>query len=789
MISPRWRKVLRDVWLHKPRTLLVVLAIVVGIAGAGSVLNTWSLVRQVTRDEYRKSNPASATLRSDFIDAATVAAVRARPDIRDAVARRVVVASVWTSGAPHTAMLFALDEFVENRVGRIVAVEGRWPPAEGSMVVERSSMDFAGVALNDVVRVQVGDGAPQELRVAGVARDVGLAPGWMDHVVYGFVTSATLKQLGAPSQMNELQIVVRDDKLDREAIRRVAFKVKAQLERAGYAVSDVEVPVPGRHVHAGQIKSLLFTQGAFGVLALLMSGVLVVNLIAAMLAGQVREIGVMKAIGASTGQVAGMYLGLALVMGVIASLVALPAAAFLGRGYAQFTADLLNFSIAGVGVPLKIYAVQLAVGLLLPVCAAAIPVMHGSRISVGTALRDFGIAGRGKLSGTGLLWRLGGLSRPLLLSLRNAFRRRQRMALTLLTLALGGSVYLGALNLRSAIVGSVELLFRPQHYDMSLSFAESWPAESLEVALTSVAGVANAEAWSGGRAVLQRGEGTRGNSFQVLAPPAATTMFTPELQQGRWLRTGDRNVLVVNTRLLADEPALQVGSTVTLIVAGKAASWMIVGSADMGPSPMAFAPREAMAALVGGGRVTTAVVAGRARGEQAQLELAGRLRTELGERGFGVKSSMMVEEHRHSVEDHLLMVAGFLGAMAQLMIVVGGLGLAATMSLAVLERTREIGVLRAIGARHRSILTMIHVEGLVISLLGWALAVPLSIPMSVILGRAFGRIMLPVPVVYLPHVAGVLSWLAVVVVVSVLACAWPAWRATRITTAAALAYE
>ena len=611
----------------------------------------------------------------------------------------------------------------------------------------------------------------------------------MDHVVYGFVTPATLKQLGAPSQMNELQIVVRDGKLDRDAIRRLAFEVKAQLERAGHAVSDVEVPVPGRHVHAAQIESLLFTQGAFGVLALLMSGVLVVNLITAMLAGQVREIGIMKAIGATAGQVAGMYLGLALVMGVIASLVALPAAALLGRGYAQFTADLLNFSIAGVGVPTKIYAVQLAVGLSLPVCAAAIPIVHGSRISVSAALRDFGIAEQGKLSGTGLLWRLGGISRPLLLSLRNAFRRRQRMALTLLTLALGGSVYLGALNLRAAIVGSVELLFRPQHYDMSLSFAESWPSESLEVALRSVAGVANAEAWSGGRAVLQRGDGTRGNSFQVLAPPAATTMFTPQLQQGRWLRPGDRKVLVVNARLLADEPALQVGTTVTLIVAGKAEPWTVVGSADTGPSPVAFAPREAMAALVGGGRVTTAVVAGLSRGERAQLELAGRLRSELGERGFGVKSSLMVEEQRHAIEDHLLMVAGFLGVMAQLMIVVGGLALAATMSLAVLERTREIGVLRAIGARHRSILTMIYVEGLVISLLGWALAVPLSVPMSVILGRAFGRIMLPVPVVYLPHVAGVLSWLLVVVVVSVLSCAWPAWRATKITTAAALAYE
>jgi putative ABC transport system permease protein len=141
------------------------------------------------------------------------------------------------------------------------------------------------------------------------------------------------------------------------------------------------------------------------------------------------------------------------------------------------------------------------------------------------------------------------------------------------------------------------------------------------------------------------------------------------------------------------------------------------------------------------------------------------------------------------VEDHLLMVADFLGVTAILLIVVGGLGLAATMSLSVLERTREIGVLRALGAAHGAILLMVQVEGLVIALLSWAIALPLSVPMSVILGQAFGRIMFAVPTTLTPDVTAVLRWLGVVVLVSIVSCAWPALRATRITTAAALSYE
>ena len=148
-----------------------------------------------------------------------------------------------------------------------------------------------------------------------------------------------------------------------------------------------------------------------------------------------------------------------------------------------------------------------------------------------------------------------------------------------------------------------------------------------------------------------------------------------------------------------------------------------------------------------------------------------------------------MSEQRAVIEDHLLMVAGFLGIMAKLIIIVGGLGLASTMSLGVLERTREIGVMRAIGAGHRSILGMVQIEGLVMALLSWLAAIPLSIPMSIILARAFGRIMLPVPVNLQPDISGIVRWLVVVVSVSAVACLWPAGRAIRIPTARALAYE
>jgi len=154
-----------------------------------------------------------------------------------------------------------------------------------------------------------------------------------------------------------------------------------------------------------------------------------------------------------------------------------------------------------------------------------------------------------------------------------------------------------------------------------------------------------------------------------------------------------------------------------------------------------------------------------------------------------VGGSQLLSETRRAVEDHLLMVVQFLGAMAWVMIAVGGMGLASTMSLAVLERTREIGVMRAIGARHGTIMRMIQAEGIVIVVLAWLVSLPLSAPMSVGLAVAFGKVMFEVPAQALPNALAALSWLALVVIVSLLACAWPGWRAMRVPTAAALNCE
>jgi putative ABC transport system permease protein len=624
MFDTRWRLIVRDAWRHRARTLLVVLAVALGLTGAGAVLDAWAVVHSATQTSYAASHPVAATLQLDALDAALLARVRQMPGVQAVRARRTMMGTLQASGERKTLLLHALDDYARPDIGRLQDVHGAWPPAPGAIMIERSSLGYAGAEVGGDAMVVVGDRAPVALKVAGLVRDVSVAPGWMEHLVYGYVSQATLAGLGVTAGFDELQFTVTDPAPSQEAVRQLAWRVKALAEGQGRHVRRIDVPVPGQHIHAAQMESLTLVQGAFGMLTLLVCASLMVNLISAMLAGRRRELGVMKALGANERQLAAQFLLFAAGLGVLAVGVALPLAAWLGRLYGGFQMEMLNLPADRGSIPPWALLVQAAVGIGLPVLAAAWPVATACRQPVADILRDAGLPPSTAGNRARRWLHRVPLARPQLLSLHNAFRQRLRCWLSLLALAVAGATFVGASNLRVAVRQSVDLIFDAQRYDVSLRVTTPMPAQALVKAASAVPGVSVAEAWGRARAELANRDGTLGNAFDVLAVPVHSRVLFPAVREGRRLRDGEQDGVVIGSALLKDNPGMQLGQRIDLLVDGKPLALRVVGVVDSGPDAVAYTGQAASAGWPDGAAASLLLVRADERSVGGQRELLRR---------------------------------------------------------------------------------------------------------------------------------------------------------------------
>ena len=255
------------------------------------------------------------------------------------------------------------------------------------------------------------------------------------------------------------------------------------------AVLFVFVPPPGEHPANDLLAGVFLVLGFLGLLALLASGFLVVNTVNAIIAQQTRQIGVMKAVGARNRQVAVLYLGMVLAYAVLSLCVALPLGALGAYALTVFTASLVNFDVTTFFAPPEVLALEIAVGLLVPLLAALVPVWHGVRVTVREAVSSTGIADRfGRSRFDRAIQRVRGLPRPTLLSIRNTFRRKSRLVLTLSALTLGAAVFMAVFTVRASLYQTLDDALAYFDYDVQVELAGSARADLLETEAERVPG-------------------------------------------------------------------------------------------------------------------------------------------------------------------------------------------------------------------------------------------------------------------------------------------------------------
>jgi putative ABC transport system permease protein len=792
--SPRWRKVWRDVLDHKTRTVLVVISIAVGIAAIGTVMGSYVVIGRDLPVAFAQTNPMHARLGVANLNRAMVDAIRRIPAVADAEDRNRANVQVQTGPDKWQELrLYAVDDFADMRISKVWPVAGDWPPGRREFLIERSSLALLNVEVGDDVQVETADGTRRTLRVAGVVHDLGEISSSFTGLLYGYISRETWEWLGYSSASSRLYITVAERGHDKEHILAVAEEVTTRLERSGHTVYWSFVPEPGQHEFEQFLTPMLLILGLIGVLTLLLSCFLVINIITAILAQQVRQIGVMKTIGARSDQITAMYLGTTLIYSGLGLFVAVPLGWLGARANTNFIAGLMNFDIANHVMPAQVLALKVAVGLLTPMLAALYPILRGTRITVQAALSDYGMAkgdGRGNWIDR-LLEQVRGLSRPLLLSLRNTFRRKGRLALTLLTLTLASAIFIAVFSVRASLLLTLDDALSYWSYDISVRMSRLYRVGYLEQEALKVPGVVAAEAWGFWGTHRIRPDGSDGDDLLLIAPPPASTMIRPIVVEGRWLEPEDEGAVVINTETLKREPDLAVGDTLVLAIDGRETSWRVVGIVrGVLSGPFVYANYPYFARVTRSvGRASRIQVVTTDSQPDGQTAAAQTLNDHFKGAGINVNNTETTDSRRALVQSQFMVLVMVLSSMALLLAIVGGLGLMGTMSINVIERRREIGVMRAIGASSQALLGIVVIEGLIIGALSWVAGVILALPLSKLLSDAVGVGFIQAELSYRFSTGGALLWLAVMLLIAALASLLPARSAARVTVREVLAYE
>jgi putative ABC transport system permease protein len=789
--SVLWAKVWRDLTHNKARTLLAVLSTSVGVFALGLTFGLSSAMRTQMTADHQSRIPGHINFWTSSFDQEIVETIRQEPGVSDAEAQthtslhwKLAGETEWREGN-----LVARAQYEAQRMDLIDLVDGHWP-TDRTLAPERQSSEYFAIPIGATVVIERGR-REQQLPITGIVRmPIGFfSPPQIGGDATFFATPETVAWLTGDEGFNQLN--VRLESFDEQAAQTLAAQIQRRLEHAGVSISSHSITDPDVHWLQDQADTLFLILDILGGLSLGLSTFLIINTTNAIVARQVWQIGVMKVLGATSAHVMHIYLAAALAYGMLALLLAVPSGAVAAHWMASWLLDLMGIAGGAFRITPTAVGIQIAVGISAPLLAALAPVIGGARVTPRQAISSYGLGsgfGQGPLDH--LAGRIHRLPRAMALSLRNTFRRKARTALTLITLILSGAMFVTVMSVSNSLNNTLEAMLDTFGFDILVRFSQPHRAVHLVKIAESAPDVIRAEAWDYQRAILKLANG-EGREFPIWGLPPDSTTFHPRITSGRAPLSDDGRAILLNSQIAADEEIL-VGDEIELEIGRKEALWKVVGLVlSVSNNQLnSFALFDVLTREAGNANRGTLVVAvSGSRDFESHEALMKNLYGAYTARRVETTLIQSAGKLREQNRTQFAVITSLMLAMTILAALVGNIGLTGVMLINMVERRREIGVMRAIGATSATIANIFVGEGTLLGMWSWLCAVPLSIPGARLFSRAVGNALFQLPLDFRYSTHGMLLWLLIVIALSALASLWPALRATQISVREALAYE
>jgi putative ABC transport system permease protein len=773
-------KVFKDILHRKLRTTLTIVGIAIGILGLSAI----NIASNQIRSSFAFTSDLSAQPDIQFFTAPTSASLvnllQHQPNVQ-AVQAEGYVPTRWVIPSGHISLnITGIEDFRHIQINKFELVEGNLPGAN-QILLESSDKALASVHVRDQIEVSVR-GSAQKLTVSGFARTRGRPSSGLLERALGYMNEGDLETLFQKPGVNNFLFQLHNYDQRNATARQLAQVFEQQHEQVlGIAV--------GHDDETSTLADGLFgTMRVLSIIAILLSIFLLLGTVTALVTEQLHIIGTMKTFGASRGKVMRHYLSIVLVYGIAGTLIGLVLGILGGYLLVSYFGNLLNLDIGGLDVPPLLIVESVAIGISVPLLAAALPVYFGTRITVREALSGYGLDGGGQ---RGEMWgRLFGfpvIPQTIQLGIRSLLRKRTRAILTLITLTIAGAAFLAVQTTTYSFGTFLDQVFRAYHFDVLVSVPDPEPYARLQQALSNVQGIGKVEP------LIWSDVGTQWGTGLLTGVQPSTQLYQKQLVVGRWFTAGDQSAVIISQDA-ADRSGLGVGENISFHGVVSSANWHIVGIVKdyNGIGPGSLGVLLAPIAEVNAFRqlpqdfAQTVMVQSTDSSSVAVIALATRIDSTLSSSGVQANITTVQQQIQRDQNEFQILYA-LLYSVVVIVALVGAIGLFNTLAMSVLERRREIGILRSMGATGRKVAQVFWTEGMAQGIFSWLVALALGIPAAYGFVLLLGNILVPVPFAF--DMTNLIWMFEFIVIVVTIASAGPAWGAARVKVAQTLRYE
>jgi putative ABC transport system permease protein len=779
----RWTflKAINDIRRRKIRSLLTVVGIFIGVAGIVAIVATARNLEQAQRFNYANASQDDLRWWAWNNTENTEYAIAQLPNVA-AVQRRASYVTKFRAGPDWFDVTFyGYADYSNLQVNKLDFVEGR-PPGKGEVAFEQSTRDLVpNLKVGDQIIYRYGPtNTEARFTISGFVR----TPSSPSAAILNFALAYTSepdvqKMLGIPGD-NEILLKVYD-LASRDDTRRAVEDVfrKRNLQFGGFAARD-----PDNYLGKQELDTLVLLLLAFSGVGLVISGFLVANTLSAIVTEQVGEIGTLKALGAVRRQVLEVYFITALVYGAVGSVLGVLGGFVLGKFLLAYLGGIVNFDVDKFLFQPEAVYLGLVVGLGVTLLAALIPAWSGTSISVRQALASYGINstfGQGWLE-RGLA-RLRGLPPLVALSLRNLARRKTRNLVTFGVVALSCAAFLAAQSASTSVGTTITELYDIYGADGWVQFS-ALQSDGFAERLKTVDGVVASEPWSRGRLTF------KASRVDLYGVPYDTALYQKPVVEGRWFNGNENNVALATTSL-AEAKGIKVGDTIDVEADKVRGQLTIIGLLEDNSK---YLGSTSAGKLFTSYQTVERLFRHQGRSDFFAVSFTSHDKTFVDRTMSAIEtrfkdlapSTLAAYSDKASAQQITAILQIMLYAMVAIIALIGGIGVINTLTLNVLERRREIGVLRSLGGSNARLVQIFLVEGLMLGLLGFVFGLALGYPLAAALVGVIGENTFPLTFVFDPGM--ILLTLFFALALSGAASLLPALGAARVRISTTIRY-